>query len=182
MTLVARKAGSKLWKAKRNLAYFWKSRLQICWSISGPRITPFCSMSFCYNIDDTPQELNSCLYRLAYGKLISLLFCLKSNLIDIKWGLLKNKNCLVCVSRSWDWEQSKSINAGYWSQPSPLGKQHVWNWPAQCLAHDSQNGFHIFCQSLSLTISLMHLNLKEIQRDLLWKKTRLCKSPNFPCA
>lgn len=26
-------------------------------------------MSFCYNIDEMPQELNSCLYPLAYGEI-----------------------------------------------------------------------------------------------------------------
>lgn len=72
------------------------------------------------------------------------------------------KNCLVTVSWSWDWEQSKSINSGCWLYLAPLGKHCVWKWPVQGLANDSQDGFHIFSQSLLLIISPMHLNLQQI--------------------
>lgn len=41
-----------------------------------PQITPFCSMSFSYNVDEMPWELNSCLYRLACGKTGFVVCCL----------------------------------------------------------------------------------------------------------
>lgn len=30
---------------------------------------PICSTLFCYNVNETPLELNSCLRQLAYGKM-----------------------------------------------------------------------------------------------------------------
>ena len=35
-----------------------------CNNTAGPGMT-----SFCYNIDEMPQELNSCLYQWAHGKI-----------------------------------------------------------------------------------------------------------------
>ena len=39
----------------------------------GPLIRLFHSASFCYNTDEMTNELNFCLYRLAYGNIVTLI-------------------------------------------------------------------------------------------------------------
>ena len=49
---------------------------RFCGRIHRASIMAFLSRSFCYNVDEMPWELNSCLYQLAYSKIGFVIYIL----------------------------------------------------------------------------------------------------------
>lgn len=54
--------------------YYFQNKM-IKQYIAAAQIKSFHSISFCCNTDETPQELNSCLYKLAYGRIGFVILC-----------------------------------------------------------------------------------------------------------